>query len=1174
MTMTDDSVSQVALGQSVAEEFLPIADNITATAELAATSESATTEESKTTAEESAEQTAPALNGFRLKYLELYNWGTFDGQVCRLCLYGKNGLLTGDIGSGKSTVVDAITTLLVPANRVAYNKAAGADIKERHLRSYVQGYYKTERNDLGGSAKPVALRDSSSYTVLLGVFENPDFEQSVTLAQVFWIKDPMGQPQRFFVGAEKELAITTDFSNFGSDINKLRKLLRGKECEIFDTFPAYGAWFRRRFGIDNEQALELFHQTVSMKSVGNLTDFVRSHMLEPQNVQPQIEALIRHFEDLNSAHEAVLKASKQVDMLTPLVADCQKHDTIQAARNQLVANRDALETYFIFKKVELLDKRIKSLGEEHTAISARIERNQEKVNKQKLKRDDLKQTISENGGNRLSKLATEIDTKEREQYERKRRADRYSELASALGLTAEPDEAKFAQQQASINEQRELMKENQAIAQNSLTDNIVQLRQIEANISSLKSEIDSLKQRKSNIPRNQILIRQQLCQAIGLREEELPFAGELLQVKESEQSWEGAAERAMHSFALAMLVPDKQYALVADFVDRTHLGGRLIYYRVRQQRPVELPSTEANSLAGKLDIKHDTPFYDWLENEITRRFDLACCSTQEEFRRYSKAITQAGQIKSKDDRHDKDDRHRIDDRSRYVLGWSNAEKLRVLEAQESALRLEGRNLAKTIAQLNEQKGELDSAIDQLSRLEEYKSHKEIDWLTVAEEIKQLTAELKEIETSSNMLKELSNQLSTLEIELANSEQSLSEQKDQRVRVQERLANCQRDHKELSEQTQSEFVEEHKKSFGAIESLHKEVHGDVILTIETCNGKEQSLRVKLQSKIDHLKDKLGDLENKIVVSMQKYRGEFPVDTTDVDASIGAADEYKEMLAQLQADDLPRFRQRFKELLNENTIREVANFQMHLHRERENIKERISNINESLTQIDYNIDRFIRLEAEPSQDADIRAFQVELRACTEGAFTGSEESQYSEEKFLQVKAIIERFRGREGQSEIDRKWTSRVTDVRNWYTFAASERWREANIEHEHYSDSGGKSGGQKEKLAYTILAASLAYQFGLSWGESRSRSFRFVVIDEAFGRGSDDSAKYGLTLFEKLNLQLLVVTPMQKIAIIEPFVASVGFVSNEEGRASRLRNLTIQEYREEKSKRALWSGLAE
>ncbi len=65
--------------------------------------------------------------GFRLDRLEVLNWGTFDKRVWRLTLAGRNGLLTGDIGSGKSTLVDAITTLLVPAHRVAYNKAAGAD---------------------------------------------------------------------------------------------------------------------------------------------------------------------------------------------------------------------------------------------------------------------------------------------------------------------------------------------------------------------------------------------------------------------------------------------------------------------------------------------------------------------------------------------------------------------------------------------------------------------------------------------------------------------------------------------------------------------------------------------------------------------------------------------------------------------------------------------------------------------------------------------------------------------------------------------------------------------------------------------------------------------------------------------------------------------------------------
>ena len=200
-------------------------------------------------------------------------------------------------------------------------------------------------------------------------------------------------------------------------------------------------------------------------------------------------------------------------------------------------------------------------------------------------------------------------------------------------------------------------------------------------------------------------------------------------------------------------------------------------------------------------------------------------------------------------------------------------------------------------------------------------------------------------------------------------------------------------------------------------------------------------------------------------------------------------------------------------------------------------------------------------------EVRAFQQELRACTEGALTGSGDETYSETKFHQVRQIIERFRGRDGTGELDQRWRERVTDVRNWFVFSASERWREDNREQEHYADSGGKSGGQKEKLAYTILAESLAYQFGLEAGEARSRSFRFVVIDEAFGRGSDESARFGLDLFKSLGLQLLIVTPLQKIHINEPYVAGVGFVHSQDGRISLLRNLTIEEYQAEK---AAWS----
>jgi uncharacterized protein YPO0396 len=79
--------------------------------------------------------------GYRLSRLEVFNWGTFDRHVWSFDPAGSTGLLTGDIGSGKSTLVDAITRLLLPANRISYNKAAGALIRERDLRSYVQGYY-------------------------------------------------------------------------------------------------------------------------------------------------------------------------------------------------------------------------------------------------------------------------------------------------------------------------------------------------------------------------------------------------------------------------------------------------------------------------------------------------------------------------------------------------------------------------------------------------------------------------------------------------------------------------------------------------------------------------------------------------------------------------------------------------------------------------------------------------------------------------------------------------------------------------------------------------------------------------------------------------------------------------------------------------------------------------
>ena len=52
------------------------------------------------------------LSGFRLHRFEVLNWGTFDKKVWRIEPLGHNSFLTGDIGSGKSSLVDALTTLV------------------------------------------------------------------------------------------------------------------------------------------------------------------------------------------------------------------------------------------------------------------------------------------------------------------------------------------------------------------------------------------------------------------------------------------------------------------------------------------------------------------------------------------------------------------------------------------------------------------------------------------------------------------------------------------------------------------------------------------------------------------------------------------------------------------------------------------------------------------------------------------------------------------------------------------------------------------------------------------------------------------------------------------------------------------------------------------------------
>ncbi len=368
-----------------------------------------------------------------MQRLEVYNWGTFDGKIWSFELAGRNALLTGDIGSGKSTLVDAVTTLLLPANRISYNKAAGAETRERDLRSYVQGHYKSERNETTGASRPVGLRDDRQFSVILGVFANTDFATTVTLAQVFRTRD-VGQPERFFVVADYELSILKEFAEFGSEFSVLKRRLRDAGARLYDAFPEYGRDFRRRLGIESEQAMALFHQTVSMKAVDNLNDFVRSHMLEPFDTDAKISELIEHFDNLTRAHDAVVRARAQLELLEPLVIDIGVYDQLSEQRSVLEIQQDALPFYFADRMRHVFEDELEALAANLLGLDQALGSVESDIRALRSTESQLSLQIAGSGGDRLAAIESEIGRHERDKPVRQAKFDRFNERLAEVGM--------------------------------------------------------------------------------------------------------------------------------------------------------------------------------------------------------------------------------------------------------------------------------------------------------------------------------------------------------------------------------------------------------------------------------------------------------------------------------------------------------------------------------------------------------------------------------------------------------------------------------------------------------------------------------------------------------------------------------------------------------------------
>ncbi|MEG1407546.1 MAG: ATP-binding protein, partial [Ruthenibacterium sp.] len=487
--------------------------------------------------ENASEKQGQTKEGLRLQTLEVYNWGTFHKQIWSFTPQGATTLLTGDSGSGKSTLVDALLTLFVSPRKIAYNKAADATAKERSMNSYMRGYY-GQKYAYEGKGKPEALRDETQYSVLLATLQDVELDKTVTLAVFFWFREQQTMPQHFYVVAQKPLSIVRDFSGFHGNVKQLRATLKENECEVFDDYPKYGVCYQKALGGLRPQAIDLFQQTISMKKVEALTDFVRSNMLEETNIAEEIDHLLQHYNSLNSAFEAVRCARKQTQQLRPICQNGTQHTMQKAALTEVDQARSALEDWFASQKKELYVVRVAQLKADFAAAAETLERKRSAYEKLEQNILRLNGEIYENGGGALESLRAELARKQEAKTRCCSDLAQYRQYAQQLSLREPDTRDAFLENRQKMKALYDVLPSEKENAQNELTQISIHLDGEKKKKIEIDDEISSLRGRTSNIPKMLISLRENLCKALSIAPEHLPFAGELLEVKESENAWE------------------------------------------------------------------------------------------------------------------------------------------------------------------------------------------------------------------------------------------------------------------------------------------------------------------------------------------------------------------------------------------------------------------------------------------------------------------------------------------------------------------------------------------------------------------------------------------------------------------------------------------------------------
>ena len=1098
--------------------------------------------------------------GFRLSYVEIYNWGTFDGQIWKLQPSGKNSLLTGANGSGKTTLVDAVLTLLVPPNKRHYNQSSGAESKrERDENSYVLGAYGTLQSESGLAAKTKYLRTKNDFSILLAVFFNEATKEYLTLAQSRWFSD--NDLKRSYMVSSTALTIEDYFLPFDTGGVWRQRLKKKHGVEEFDSFSKYAQRFSKTFGFKSEKALVLFAQTVGIKVLGNLNEFIRTNMLEENDAESEFSNLRELYDNLLTAHKAIEKAREQAALLEPILENSVLYHKSSVELTETAELQELIAYYFAQQKVILYNTAQQELESDILRKSNQIEDTRRIIGEFGLQRDELNVSISGNKAyEQLQQLERNIKQAQDDLNARQKRVNVYNKLVESVDWKQNPLEKAFylgledakkgiALAETDVHELEEkeyVIKSELAKTQQVLADQKVQLL--------------SLQQRKNRVPIEQINMRSALISKLNILEKDLPFVAELIKITDAD--WELAGEKLLRPLALTVLVKEENIDAVSRYVEKNDLEGKFFYVKMAKnaQNTEGVSKVSKSSILHKIEVKKGSDFTTELEVYLRQNYNYQCVVGIAELQRNDYALAESGLIKTYHN-YEKDDS--ITQKDHFILGWDNRETIIATQRNAKATEVLIQDLNRQIRQSKTERNALQTRRDTLTRLLNFENFAEIDWKSTTKIVQDLKSQKEILSTSSNQLQTLQKQLETVKQDIEQKDKERERYLNEKSRLETRLEGY------LEQIKTSELFLNNAPKSDINWSIYRPKIEPLFEGKELAINTIAGLEPKVTKSISELKERkqkdVANFERRLTLDMQRFinptaeiLAKYPnwsADVLDLKADIGYLTEFEDFHKKLSEEDLPKHQKRFKEWLNERLIFDIANFKTSLENKESIIVESIEEINASLRDINFNAhpQTYIELDIHKSRDVAVRDFRQMLRdAMPDPTKLIRNEDSELEASFIRIKTIIEEL----SNNEI---WRKKVTDVRNWLEFAAIERYRTDNQQRQYYVDSQSLSGGEKAKLAYTILASAIAYQFGIRNEDLRKKSFRFAVVDEAFSKVDPENAVYAMELFKQLNLQLMVVTPLDKINLAEPYIHSVHYVENKEKKNSVVYDLPMKVY---------------